>query len=147
MNTIFDTTTYNDFQQRLNQLNASSAPLWGKMNVAQMLAHCNQALEMSLGKIELEMKSNIFMRWIVKPMVLSKKPFSQNLPTSTGFIIADEREFEKEKQRIAKNIEEAYKRGLEGYWKPHIAFGKLKPEEWGHLTYKHLDHHFRQFGV
>ena len=146
-NSIFDKNTYSALQQRLNQLSGSSAPLWGKMNVAQMLAHCNQTLEMSLGKIQLEMKSNIFMRWIVKPMVLSNKPFGQNLPTSPGFIIVGEREFENEKSRIVKNIEDAHKRGLAGEWKPHLAFGKLKPEEWGPLTYKHLDHHFRQFGV
>ncbi|MEP6513238.1 MAG: DUF1569 domain-containing protein [Parafilimonas sp.] len=28
---------------------------------------------------------------------------------------------------------------------PHPFFGKLKAEEWRTLTYKHLDHHLRQF--
>jgi len=30
---------------------------------------------------------------------------------------------------------------------PHSFFGRLKPEEWATLMYKHLDHHLRQFGV
>jgi len=30
---------------------------------------------------------------------------------------------------------------------PHSFFGKLTPEEWAILSYKHLDHHLRQFGV
>jgi Protein of unknown function (DUF1569) len=30
---------------------------------------------------------------------------------------------------------------------PHSFFGHLTPEEWAILTYKHLDHHLRQFGV
>ncbi|MGH9801334.1 MAG: DUF1569 domain-containing protein, partial [Blastocatellia bacterium] len=29
----------------------------------------------------------------------------------------------------------------------HPAFGKLSTKDWGALTYKHMDHHFRQFGV
>jgi hypothetical protein len=30
---------------------------------------------------------------------------------------------------------------------PHSFFGRLTPEEWAILMYKHLDHHLRQFGV
>ena len=30
---------------------------------------------------------------------------------------------------------------------PHSFFGRLVPEEWAVLMYKHLDHHLRQFGV
>jgi hypothetical protein len=29
----------------------------------------------------------------------------------------------------------------------HPAFGPLDPQEWGKVCWKHLDHHFRQFGV
>lgn len=30
---------------------------------------------------------------------------------------------------------------------PHPFFGKLTPMEWSVGMYKHLDHHFQQFGV
>jgi hypothetical protein len=30
---------------------------------------------------------------------------------------------------------------------PHPYFGKLSPEEWAILKWKHYDHHLRQFGV
>ncbi len=30
---------------------------------------------------------------------------------------------------------------------PHSFFGRLTPDEWAILMYKHLDHHLRQFGV
>jgi transposase InsO family protein len=30
---------------------------------------------------------------------------------------------------------------------PHSLFGRLTPEEWATLMYKHVDHHLRQFGV
>jgi hypothetical protein len=33
------------------------------------------------------------------------------------------------------------------HWNPHPAFGSLPNWEWGRLMYRHIDHHFRQFGV
>lgn len=30
---------------------------------------------------------------------------------------------------------------------PHGFFGKLTPDQWAILMYKHLDHHLRQFGA
>jgi hypothetical protein len=30
---------------------------------------------------------------------------------------------------------------------PHPLFGPLTTTQWGQLTWKHLDHHLRQFGV
>lgn len=36
---------------RINKLNPDSTPAWGKMNVAQMLAHCNVAYEMTYENI------------------------------------------------------------------------------------------------
>jgi hypothetical protein len=32
-------------------------------------------------------------------------------------------------------------------WRPHPAFGALPNWEWGRLMYRHIDHHFQQFGV
>jgi transposase InsO family protein len=38
--------------------------------------------------------------------------------------------------------------GPEGCTKhPHSFFGRLTPQEWAMLMYKHVDHHLRQFGV
>jgi hypothetical protein len=32
-------------------------------------------------------------------------------------------------------------------WPEHPAFGRMSRRVWGVLGYRHLDHHFRQFGV
>jgi hypothetical protein len=34
-----------------------------------------------------------------------------------------------------------------GPWPDHPAFGRLSGAAWGALSYKHIDHHLRQFGV
>ena len=46
MKNIFDPKTTNELFERIDMLGAETSPVWGKMNVAQMLAHCSVAYEM-----------------------------------------------------------------------------------------------------
>ena len=43
---IFSVEITDQIVGRINQLSENSKPNWGKMNVSQMLAHCNVAYEM-----------------------------------------------------------------------------------------------------
>ena len=40
--------------ERINKLTSESKPLWGKMNVAQMLAHCQMPMGVALGSHKLK---------------------------------------------------------------------------------------------
>ena len=66
----------------------------------------------------------------------------------TAFVIPEERNLEVEKARLdglVKRFAEAGPAGLNP--EPHPFFGKMTVEEWGVLSYQHLDHRLRQFGV
>ena len=39
MDSLFNAEDNNSIQDRINKLGADTKPLWGKMNVSQMLAH------------------------------------------------------------------------------------------------------------
>lgn len=135
---------------RINQLTPSTTPKWGKMNVAQMLAHCNVTYEMAFE--DKHPKPGAFMRFMLKTMVkgkvVSEAPYPQNGRTAPQFIITDAKEFEKEKQRLigyiakAQQLGEAHFDGRESH-----SFGSLTKTEWNNMFYKHLDHHLTQFGV
>ncbi len=77
----------------------------------------------------------------------SDKPWRKNLPTAKGFAIKDEKDFDTEKQAIANLINALNDQRERNDWQPHPAFGKMTKDQWGKMQYKHLDHHFRQFGV
>jgi hypothetical protein len=63
-------------------------------------------------------------------------------------VIEDERELVKEKERLTATIDRFAAGGPRVCTAhPHAFFGKLTPQEWAILMYKHLDHHLRQFGV
>lgn len=132
---------------RLNTLEADAKPRWGKMNAAQMVAHLNVVFGTALGNISSKDESNFLFRTIVKWVVLSEKPFAENLPTSKDFVVSDARELEAEKSKLVENIREACRRNTSSVWERHPAFGKLTADQWGWLFYKHVDHHFRQFGI
>ncbi len=59
--------------------------------------------------------------------------------------LTDEKEFENDKNELIKLVEGFNAPALTN--QPHPVFGKLTKEQWSKATWKHLDHHLRQFGV
>lgn len=147
---IFSPATNDELRARLAKLNADSQPEWGKMNVAQMLAHCSVSYDITYGKIPV--KYGWFMRkmlgWMVKPIVVGEKPYAKNTRTAPVFVIEDERDFDTEMARLLANIARAEADGEAFYErKESPSFGKMTAQEWSNQYWKHLDHHLTQFGV
>jgi hypothetical protein len=150
MKNIFSSEVCEEIIARINQLSVQSTPEWGKMNVAQMLAHCNVTYELVFENKH--PKPNALVRFllkvIVKNYVVSDKPFKRSSQTSPAFIIANDRDFETEKSRLIDYINQAQKLGSAYFdGKVSHSFGALKATEWNNMFYKHLEHHLKQFGV
>ncbi|MEJ7682865.1 MAG: hypothetical protein WKG06_34410 [Segetibacter sp.] len=92
--------------ERINKLKPTTQPGWGKMNVAQMLAHCNVTYELVFENKH--PKPNFFMKFIlksfVKKIVTSETPYKHNSKTAPAFKITDARDFEAEKNRLINYI-------------------------------------------
>lgn len=150
MNNIFDPQDVASIIARINQLTPDTQRLWGKMSVAQMLAHCNVSYEMAFENKH--PKPNAFMRFIlkmlVKPNVVNEKPYSKNSSTAPQFIIKDEKDFETERQRLVAYIQKTLALGEKHFdGRASLSFGKMSAKEWNNMFAKHLDHHLTQFGV
>jgi Protein of unknown function (DUF1569) len=136
--------------QRINNLTASTQGQWGKMAVAQMLAHCCVSYEMLYE--DKHPKPNAFVRFMlkmfVKNPVVNEVPYKKNSGTAPVFIIKGDRDFDAEKNRLIDFIKRTQELG-EGHFdgKASHSFGNLTKTEWNNLFYKHLDHHLTQFGV
>lgn len=147
MKGILTEKDFREVLERINKLHPSQMPVWGKMNVAQMMAHLSISLEGPLGKIPFKDQGNLLSKTLIRWFSLSKKPFPRNAPTGRGLRITEQKEFEKEKQRLIENLVAFYEQGNKGQLLPHIAFGKFSPAQWSWFTYKHMDHHLNQFAV
>ena len=147
MQNLFDPADRDALLRRLSGLQPFSPRQWGKMNAAQMLAHCAAALEIACGdRVKKQALIGRVLAPFVRPAVLGEKPLGRNAPTDPEFRIAGDRDFAAEQKRLAALVERFCSRGpsaADGL--VHGFFGRLSAEEWGRLMYKHLDHHLRQF--
>ena len=118
--------------ERINQLTPATQQKWGKMNVAQMLAHCNVSYEMIYEDIH--PKPNAFLKFILKALVKTKvvneTPYQHSIKTAPQFIIKDTKNFDSEKQRLINYINKTQQLG-ESYFdnKESHSFGKLTKKE------------------
>ena len=149
MKSIFEPATLQEINQRIDSLKPDAKRQWGKMDAAQMLAHCSNALEVTVGD---KSPKSTFMGKIlgrlVKSVITNEKPFKPNMPTDPSFIIPDSRNFEKEKQRLKTLLTRVSTGGANTLQnRKHPFFGPLTPQEWSNSTVKHMDHHLRQFGA
>jgi hypothetical protein len=149
MKNIFDPGVKEEIMQRIHSLHHTQSPLWGKMNVAQMLAHCVRPLALAMGEAEAKPVGFLMalLGKLVKKTVLSEKPFKQNLPTDPTFVTtAGTFEFEDARAQLVSTIHRFIEKQDTVPDFKHPFFGKLTKEEWGKSQYKHLDHHLKQFG-
>lgn len=83
MKNLFDVALANQVKQRVDSLRIDSERQWGKMSVAQAMAHCASGLEMALG--EIRPRRALIGRLIgsaIKPKVLGNdEQFRRNSPT------------------------------------------------------------------
>ncbi|CAL1519669.1 DUF1569 domain-containing protein [Chitinophaga sp. MM2321] len=147
---IFTQAVADEVINRINQLKPDTTPNWGKMDVAQMLAHCNVTYEMVYENTH--PKPNFLMKFIlksfVKRIVTNETPYKHNSQTAPVFLIKGSRDFEKEKRRLIDYINKTSAAGEASFDnKMSLSFGALNKQEWNNMFYKHLDHHLTQFGV
>lgn len=149
MKNLFQPEAVEDVISRIDKLQPATQHQWGKMDVAQMMAHCSATLAVASGRVVLP---RLLIGRILGPLVRSQftndKPFSKNGPTDRHFVIADKRDFAREQEQLKDRVRQFHQGGEAQCTKnPHSFFGPLAPHEWATGMYKHLDHHLRQFGV
>jgi hypothetical protein len=147
---LFEAAMVEEVKERMAQLRPESERQWGKMNPAQMLAHCSATIEMAMGKTSPPriLIGRLLGRLAKKSVIVSRTPMRRNSMTEKSCLVTDERDFVVEKQRLRESIDRFATGGPGVCTKhPHFFFGPLTPVEWAVLMYQHLDHHLRQFRV
>ncbi|MDQ6894760.1 MAG: DUF1569 domain-containing protein [Acidobacteriota bacterium] len=147
MQNLFDPARRDSILARLASLQPSAQRQWGKMGVAQMLAHCSVAMEAGTGdRPRKQQLIGKLLAWMVRSKVLGDQPFSRNSPTDPTFIVRDEKDFDVEKRRLISVVSKFCEAGPDSASRQtHSFLGKLSGDEWGVMMYKHIDHHLKQF--
>lgn len=150
MKKIFDESTRDELIQRINLLNETNKPVWGKMNVHQMSKHCTIWNEWVLAKKDFVYKQNflgkIFGKMALKSNTKDDKPIGKNMPAGKAFRV-------KETGAALTPLKSIWIDQIKSYENysndnfVHDFFGKMTKEQIGIFVFKHNDHHLRQFNV
>lgn len=146
MQSLFDQSAYQEIKTRLNKLTPDHTPEWGKMNVGQMVTHCQFPFKVALSTKPRKRTWNPI-PLMFKKSLYGDKPWRKGLPTVKIAKITDQRDLASERGKLISMIDAFYEKRDQQEWLPHPMFGNFTPEQWGKLEYKHLDHHLTQFGV
>ncbi|WP_251040454.1 MULTISPECIES: DUF1569 domain-containing protein [Chryseobacterium] len=142
---------FDEIINRISMLTESYEHKWGKMNVSQMLKHCDLVLQISLRKINLPPVNLLFgtIGILTKvEMQIFNNGIPRNMPTFQKLIVNFECDFNESREGLLKTMNE--------YWEnythhnlpeKHELFGKMTESDWGFLEYKHLNHHLKQFNI
>jgi hypothetical protein len=149
MDNLFSAPDRKAILERLDRLPSAARRIWGKMDAAQMLAHCSAALEVATGDSP---KKQMFVGRLLAPFfkgkILGEAPFSKDSPTDPGFIVTGPRDFATEKARLTALVHRFCDSGSSAAdGRINSFLGRLTGDEWGRMMWKHLDHHLRQFGA
>jgi hypothetical protein len=145
---IFEPQTRGHLLDRLARLQRDRPPSFGKMNANQMVVHCTGAIDMFIGRLKVTPRRGPLRNPLLRYLVIHVLPWPKGVPTAVELLPStNPGEFRGNVAKLREAIETFGARNPEGPFDPHPAFGAIKGHNIGALVARHLDHHFRQFGV
>jgi len=149
MKNLFEAKTVDEVIARIDRLEPTAQRQWGKMDAAQMMAHCSITMDIASGRLNLP---RLFIGRLIapffKPIFTNEKPFGKNGPTGKELVVVDRKDFGREQEQLKSKIRQFHAGGAAKCTRhPHPFFGPLTPDAWSRGMYKHLDHHLRQFSA
>ncbi|MCB0698732.1 MAG: hypothetical protein H6551_00735 [Chitinophagales bacterium] len=142
----------NKFIPLLRTIDPEQKPLWGKMNVHQMIEHMSYSMRQANGKDKYTLLTSQELLPRMESFLMSEKPFRENTPNK---LLPDDPEAPIQ-PTIEAAIEELQEE-IEDFFdvynsEPSLIitnpfFGHLNYERQVQLLYKHALHHLKQFGV
>jgi hypothetical protein len=147
MKTLWQPQAREELDARLARLTPSHMPQWGRMSAKQMLAHLTDAMRMATGELKTARK-NVPIRYPpLKQLVVYYLPWPKGAPTAPELLARECDDWTCEVQDLRAAVQRFANLDPDARLPEHPAFGRLSRRAWGRLTYRHIDHHLRQFGV
>lgn len=131
---------------RLDRITPRHSAKWGSLSAHGMLCHLGDQLAVATGDLPTVRQDNWLSRLLGKWLVI-RSPINApkgKVPTSPEMLATAPTEWEADLARcraLAARVGSGEGKGI------HPAFGPLSASDWARLSWKHMDHHIRQFGA
>ncbi len=148
MGSILNETDRAAITSRVRSLSKSSTGRWGTLDVTGMLKHLHLSALMAVGEMEVpSANKRAFHMFPLKHLLLYVVPFPKGAPTAPKLKPEAAASIEEERAAVLELLERIGTGPRDGAGPDHPLFGPLTRREWGVVTYKHTDHHLKQFGA
>jgi hypothetical protein len=145
MPTLLDSAEREALLQRVRRLQPSSQPRWGTFTAPKMVCHLADSLRVGLGDLPAKRVDTILSRTLIKWLVVYSpvQPPPGKIQTAPEMLTSGPTTWVEDLTTVEALIG---RMASTPTTVTHPFFGPLDHEGWGRLTWKHLDHHLRQFG-
>jgi len=148
MGSILNECDRREILNRMRSLSESSTRRWGSLDVTAMLQHLRLSARMTLGDLTVpSANKRVFQKFPFKHLILYVLPFPKGAPTAPELKPGVTTSFEEERTALLELFDRIAAGPQDGAGPAHPLFGPLSWREWGTVTYKHADHHLKQFGA
>jgi len=147
MRSLYREELRGELKERLGRITPDTRPRWGRFDAPKMVVHCSDALRMALGRIPAKRKQVPIRYPPLKQLFVYVLPWPKGAPTAAELLERAPADWDAEIATLLELLDAAGSVPRDFEWPEHPAFGRMSRRAWGVLGYRHLDHHFRQFGV
>lgn len=140
-----------DFERRLSALTPAAMRRWGKMTSHEMVCHLSDSFRgMLRERATSPAPSTALQRQLVRFIALhTPMPWPKGVPTRPEVNPHEQGTKPGEFERDRATLSDLMRRfaAADAQYAAHPMFGALSRNEWMIWAQRHVDHHFRQFGI
>ena len=144
MPTIHDSDALAGLLARIRAVRPDSPAAFGTLDAPRMICHLEDQVRVALGRTESRMRKSIWgrapLRWLALHLPVPKA----KLQTVREMTETRPGDWEADRARLMERLEEL---AMAEETAPHPVFGPIGTDGWARVTWKHFDHHLRQFGA
>ena len=145
MPTLLDAAERAALVSRLRRLQPTTRPKWGTLTAPKMVCHLGDSLRIGLGELPCKREDTLPRRTLLKWLVVWSpvSPPPGKIQTAPEMLTSAPATWAQDVATLERLIERI---GTTPCSAVHPFFGPLSHGGWGRLSWKHVDHHLRQFG-
>ena len=147
MKSFWNESDRREILERLRRIDPETPPMWGKMTADKIVCHLGDQLRLAYAEIPAEKPRGALRFWPINALIIRVLPWPKGAPTPQESWTTAPKAWQEDLRTLEALVEEFGRKPREGPWPDHGLFGKMSGSLWGILSYRHFDHHLRQFGV